>query len=194
MRASLLATLISLAAALPAAAQEAPTAPPKLLSPNAGLMFWTLFIFLVLMFVLTKFAFKPITAAVEAREKALEDAIDAARRDREEAARLLDEHQRLVDQAHADAQKFIVQGRAAGEKVKAELLEQAHREQQHVIERAQAEIASERERARLDLHREAVDLAVRGAGRVIEQNLDTESNRALVEKFLASLTPVASKA
>jgi F-type H+-transporting ATPase subunit b len=144
--------------------------------------------------VLTKFAFKPITAAVEAREKALEDAIDAARRDREEAARLLDEHQRLVDQAHADAQKFIVQGRAAGEKVKAELLEQAHREQQHVIERAQAEIASERERARLDLHREAVDLAVRGAGRVIEQNLDTESNRALVEKFLASLTPVASKA
>jgi F-type H+-transporting ATPase subunit b len=194
MRASLRATLISLAAALPAAAQEAPTAPPKLLSPNAGLMFWTLFIFVALMIVLTKFAFKPITAAVEAREKALEDAIDAARRDREEAAKLLDEHQRLVDQAHADAQKFIVQGRAAGEKVKAELLEQAHREQQHVIERAQAEIDSERERARLDMHREAVDLAVRGAGRVIEQNLDTESNRALVEKFLASLTPVASKA
>jgi len=87
-----------------------------------------------------------------------------------------------------------VQGRAAGEKVKAELVEQAHREQQHVIERAQAEIASERERARLDLRREAVDLAVRGAGRVIEQNLDTESNRALVENFLASLTPAESKA
>ena len=190
---ALLGATLSLLAALPAAAQEAHQAPPKLLSPNAGLMFWTLIIFIVLMVVLTRFAFKPLTAAVEAREKALEDAMDAARRDREEAAALLAEHRRLVQQAHDDAQRFIAQGRVAGEKVRAEVVEQAHREQQQLLERARNEITSERDRAIAELRREAVNLAVLGAGKVIEQNLDNDSNRKLVEAFLASLTPARLK-
>ena len=111
---ALLGVTLSLLAALPAAAQEAHEAPPKLLSPNTGLMFWTLIIFIVLLIVLTRFAFKPLTAAVEAREKALEDAIEAARRDREEAAALLAEHRQLVKRAHDDAQRIIAEGRAAG--------------------------------------------------------------------------------
>lgn len=189
MRTMLLGSALSVLAALPAAAQEAAQEPPKLLSPNAGLMFWTLVIFLILLLVLTRFAFKPITAAVEAREKALEDAIEAARRDREEAAALLAEHRRLVDQAHADAQRFVVEGRAAGEKVRAEIIEQAQREQQQMLERARREIEAERDRAIAELRREAVNLAIRGAGRVIEKNLDTDTNRRLVESFLASLAP-----
>jgi F-type H+-transporting ATPase subunit b len=175
------------------AAQEAHEAPPKLLSPNTGLMFWTLIIFIVLLFVLTRFAFKPLTAAVEAREKALEDAIEAARRDREEAAALLAEHRQLVRQAHEDAQRFIAEGRAAGEKVRAEVVEQAHREQQQMLERARHEIASERDRAIAELHREAINLAVLGAGKVIEKNLDSDTNRELVESFLASLVPKGVK-
>ncbi|HEY9514982.1 MAG TPA: F0F1 ATP synthase subunit B [Gemmatimonadaceae bacterium] len=189
MRTALLSLALSMFAALPAAAQEAHEAPPQLLSPNTGLMFWTLVIFVVLLVVLTRFAFKPLTAAVEAREKALEDAIEAARRDREEAAALLAEHQQLVRQAHADSQKFIAEGRAAAEKVRTEIVAQAHREQQEVLERARREIAAERDRAIAELHREAVNLAVLGAGKVIEKNLDSETNRQLVESFLASLTP-----
>ena len=80
-----------------------------LLTPHGGLMFWTLVIFLVLFFILAKFAFKPITAAVEAREKALEDAIEAAKRDREEAARLLAEHARQLEAARGEAQKLIAE-------------------------------------------------------------------------------------
>jgi F-type H+-transporting ATPase subunit b len=152
-------------------------------------MFWTLVIFLVLMFVLTKFAFKPLTAAVEAREKALEDAIENARRDREAAAALLEEHRQLVKQGHEDAQRFIVEGRAAGEKVREEIMTQAHRERQQMLERARAEIAAERDRAIAELQREAVNLAVLGAGKVIEKDLDNETNRRLVDTFLASLTP-----
>lgn len=193
MRTALLGSALSLIAALPAAAQEAHQAPPKLLSPNTGLMFWTLVIFIVLLVVLTRFAFKPLTAAVEAREKALEDAIEAARRDREAAAELLAEHRQLVKQAHDDAQRFIADGRAAGEKVRTEILEQAHREQQQLLERARHEIASERDKAVVELHREAVRLAILGAGKVIEKNLDNESNRKLVDSFLSSLTPVGVK-
>jgi F-type H+-transporting ATPase subunit b len=193
MRTTVLGTLISLLAPLPLLAQEAQHAPPALLSANGGLMFWTLVIFVVLMLVLAKFAFKPITAAVEAREKALEDAIEEARRDREEAAKLLEEHRRLVSQAHEDAQRLIVEARAAGEQVRTEIVEQAHNEQQQILERARYEITAERDRAIAQLRREAVDLAVRGASKVIEKNLDDDTNRRLVESFLATLTPNGSK-
>ena len=63
-----------------------------LMSLQLNLMFWTLLIFVILYIILSKFAFGPITAAVEAREKALEEAIEAAKRDREAAAKLLQEH------------------------------------------------------------------------------------------------------
>ena len=187
MRTSLFALLASLVTALPLAAQEAAAEPPSMMSPNAGLMLWTLVIFGLVLFVLTKFAFKPITAAVEKREKSLEDAIAAATRDREEAAKLLEEHRKLLAAGHAEAQRFIVEARSEAEKVRASIVEQAHHEQQQILERARAEIASERDRAVAELRREAVELAVRGASKVVERNLDDESNRRLVESFLASL-------
>jgi F-type H+-transporting ATPase subunit b len=189
MRTSLLVTLLTLGTALPLAAQEADAAPRNLLAPSAGLMFWTLIIFIVLLIILAKFAFPKIIGAVEARERALEEAIETAKRDREAAAALLEEHRRLVEEARADAQRFIVEGRAAGEKVRDEILDQAHREQQQILERARQEIEAERDRAIAALRREAVDLAVKGASKVIEKNLDDSTNRALVESFLASLTP-----
>ncbi|HKT09419.1 MAG TPA: F0F1 ATP synthase subunit B [Gemmatimonadaceae bacterium] len=193
MRTSLATCVLVLGNALPLAAQAQHAEPPKLLNANGGLMFWTLVIFLVTLFVLTKFAFKPITKAVEAREKALEDAIENAKHDRDEAAKLLEEHKKLVAQAHADAQRFVVEGRAAGEKVRAEIVEQAHREQQQVLERARQEIEAERQQAMVELRRDAVNLAVRGASKVIEKNLDDETNRKVVESFLASLELAGSR-
>ena len=187
MRTSLLTSVWILAsAAAPLAAQEEHGGGGGILSPNAGLMFWTLVIFLILLFVLSRFAFKPITAAVAAREAALQRALDEARRDREEAARLLEEHRRAIEGARAEAQRFIAEGHAAGEKIREQMLEQARREQQEILERAQQAIAAERDRAIAELRREAVDLAIRGASRVIEKNLDDQTNRRLVEEFLTS--------
>ena len=155
-------------------------------------MAWTLIIFVILALILGRFAFGPITAAVEAREKALEDAINAAKRDREEAARLLAEHRAALDASRGEAQKLIADARAAAERVRAELVEQAHAEQANMLARARQEIESEKAQARSpQLRREAVDLAIAGAGKVIEQNLDQAANRQLVESFLASVTPAA---
>ncbi len=175
----------------PLLAQKATEAAPKggLLSPNTGLMFWTVFVFLILWVILTRFAFKPLTAAVRAREEALENSIEAARRDREEAARVLEEHRRQLEGARDEVQKLIVDGRQAGERVRAEILEKAQGEQREMLERARREIQAERDRAMAELRAEAVELAIRGAGKVIQRNLDDDANRALVEEFLASLTP-----
>ena len=189
MRTFSLSTLLLAANAGIAAAQEG-AAPPSgggLMSLQLNLMFWTLGIFIILYILLRKFAFGPITAAVEAREKALEEAIEGAKRDREAAARLLAEHEARIDAARGEAQKLIADSRAVAEKMRADLLEQTRREQQDMLERARREIQTEKERAISQLRREAVDLALAGASKVIEQNLETEKNRQLVERYLSSI-------
>ena len=141
----------------------------------------------------SRYAFKPITAAVEAREKALEDAIAAAKADREEAAKILAEHRRQIDAARGDAQKLIAEGRAIGDKLRAEMVEETRAQQQEMLERARREIEGEKVRAIAELRREAVDLAIAGASKVIEKNLDDESNRRIVESFLATIPVTPDK-
>lgn len=165
----------------------------SLLSPSGGLMFWTLIIFLVLFFVLSKYAFKPITAAVEAREKALEEAIAGAKADREAAAKLLEEHRAQLEAGRNEAQKLIAEGRTIGDKVRADMIEETRTQQQDMLERARREIDAEKARAIAELRREAVDLAIAGAGKVIEKNLDDDSNRKIVESFLSTI-PVKQQA
>lgn len=160
---------------------------PNLLSPAGGLMFWTLLVFIVLIFVLGRFAYKPLLAAVEAREQSLQAALDQARRDREEAAKILEEHKRQLDAARGEAQAFIAEGRATAEKMKTDMLEATRTQQQELMERAKRDIEHEKTRAIAELRREAVDLAIAGASKVIEKNLDNTSNRQLVESFLSSI-------
>jgi F-type H+-transporting ATPase subunit b len=167
--------------------------PANLLSPNGGLMFWTLVVFLFLFFILGKFVFPKITAAVEARERALEEAIEGAKRDREAAARALAEQQAQVDAARAEAQKLIVEGRQIGEKLRATMLEETHQRQQQLLERARREIEMEKTNAIADMRREAVELAIAGASKVIEKNLDDQSNRKIVENFLSSIPSPETK-
>jgi len=159
-----------------------------LLSPNGGLMFWTIVIFVLLLIVLSRFAFKPILAAVEARERSLQAAIDDAKRDRDEAERVLAEHRALLEKARGEAQKLIADGRATAEKLRADLMEQTKAQQQEMLDRARREIENEKNNAIAALRREAVDLAIAGASKVIERNLDSDANRKLVESYLGSVT------
>ena len=160
---------------------------PGLVELRVNLMFWTLIIFGILYFMLRKWAFPAILGAVEKREKALEDALASAKQDREEAQRLLAAQQKQIEDARGEAQKLIAEGRAIAEKMRNDLLEQTRQEQQVMLERARKEIDAEKERAVAQLRREAVNLAIAGASKVIEENLDNKKNRELVEGFLSSL-------
>ncbi len=188
MRTLLRSLALVLFAATPALAEPANT---NLLDANYGVMAWVLIVFIGLFVILKVFAFGPILKSVEAREQALEDAINAAKRDREEAATLLAEHRANLEASRGEAQKIIADARIAAERVRAELVEQAHAEQASMLARARQEIESEKTRAIAELRREAVDLAIAGASKVIEKNLDQDANRKLVESFLASVTPAA---
>ncbi len=186
---SMLAMLASLVAPLAAVAQEEGAPKGGLLTPDAGLMFWTLIIFLTLFAILAKFAYPAILGAVEAREKALNDALAFAKKDREEAAALLAEQQKQLAATRDEAQKIIADGRAAGEKVRTSVIEQASVEQRAMLERAKTEIGAERDRAIVELRREAVELAIKGASKVIGKNLDDATNRKIVDDFLGSIEP-----
>ena len=188
MRSLLAAVSASALAAAPLLAQEQEVHEPvNLLSPNTGLMFWTLIIFVVLMFVLTRFAFKPLTAAVEAREQRLEAAIRQADEDRKKAAELLEQQTKALDASRVEVQRVIAEARLTGDKLRNEMLEQTKHQQHDLLERARAEIDEERKRAIADIRREAVELALAGASKVIERNLDDQTNRRLVESFLATV-------
>ncbi|MBL0890172.1 MAG: F0F1 ATP synthase subunit B [Gemmatimonadaceae bacterium] len=191
VRAGALAAALLLSAS-PALAAEA-GGPVNLLDPKVGLMFWTLIIFGLLFFVLSRFAFKPLFAAVEAREKALEDAIEGAKRDRAETEALLSQQRAQLEAARNEAQAIIAASRETAEKMRSDLLAQTKQQQEEMIEQARRTISGEKAAAIADLRREAIDLAIAGASRVIEQNLDSANNRKIVESFLATLDGKAAR-
>lgn len=178
----------TVAFAAPAFGQEhGAEAAPGLLSSDGGLMFWTLVVFVALFFILSKFAFGPITQAVRAREEALKQAIDDARKDREAAEKLLAEHRAQIEAARGEAQKIIAEGRATAEAMKASMLDETRKQQQDLLERARRDIDAEKAAALAELRREAVELTIAAASKVIEKNLDDQQNRRLVEQYLATL-------
>jgi F-type H+-transporting ATPase subunit b len=189
MRAPLSALALLAAAATPAlASSEAEAAAkPGLLDPHLGLMTWTIIVFVLLMIGLKTFAFGPILEAVSGREQAIRDAIAAAERDRAEAAKLIAEQKAAIEAARGEAQRYIAEGRATAEQMRNELLEQARKQQAEMIDNAHKSIEAEKAKAIAELRREAVDLALAGAGKLIGQKLDAAADRQLVEQYLTSL-------
>ena len=189
MHRTLLTLSLSLASATSLLAQEehAAAESTNLLDPKVGLMFWTLIIFVFLLVVLSKFAYKPLLAAVEEREAALEKALGDAKRDRDAAAVLLAEQQKALAEARAEMQKALNDGRTAAEALRAEMLEKVKTEGAEMLDRTRREMQAEKEKAVTELRREAIDLAISGASKVIGRNLDSATDRALVETFLSGL-------
>lgn len=186
MRSLFLAPIALVLTAAPAAAAEA-GAKPGLLDPHYGTMTFTLLIFGLAFLILKKFAWGPILDAVQSREQAITDAMAAAERDRNEAGRLLAEQRAAIEAARNEAQRYIAEGRATAESMRGEMLEQTRQQQGELLDRARKEIESEKVKAIDELRREAVDLALAGAGKLIGQKLDSDADRKLVEQYLNSL-------
>jgi F-type H+-transporting ATPase subunit b len=157
------------------------------LTVDGGLMIWTIIIFLLLLGILKRFAWPVILGAVEAREKALEQQLAEAERNRAEAATLLAEHRKLVADAKAQAHGLVVEARQLAEKERAVALEKTKAEQEELLARARREIAAERDRAVAELRREAVDLSLAAASKLVGERLGSESDRKLVLGYLATL-------
>jgi F-type H+-transporting ATPase subunit b len=156
-------------------------------SINSGLIFWTILVFGVLLVVLWRLGWPALLKSVEERERRIQQQLDEAERARAEAARLLEEHKRTIAAARSEAQEMVAKARAVAEKERETLLAKAREEYEQLLERARKEIGAEKEKAILELRREAVDLSIAAASKLIEAKLDTEANRRLVMEYLVTL-------
>jgi F-type H+-transporting ATPase subunit b len=180
--------------AAPAAEAAAQTAhEPNLFGINAGVSFWALIIFGLLFLVLAKFAFPPILGYAEAREQRIQDTLDEARRQREEAEKLLDQQRQELAQARQQSQSLIAEGKQAAERVREELLAKARADQEQLIARARQDIERERDRALESVRREAVDVALAAAGRLLGERVDADRDRKLVSDYLTSVGGAGSR-
>jgi F-type H+-transporting ATPase subunit b len=163
-----------------------------LITPEIGLMFWTLVTFLVLLALLGKFAWGPIVNAMNAREEGIKGDLDRARKERDDAQRLLEEHRELVNLARKERADAVEVGRRDAERLKAEILEGARKQRELLMKQAESQIDAGLRQARASLKGEAADLAILAAGKLMGRNLDDATQRRLVDEYLTDLERMGS--
>jgi len=158
-----------------------------LLAPSAGLTFWTIVTFVIVLAILWKAALPPILGAVEAREREMRELLDAAARDRAAAEAALAEQTQQLEATRSRVQEMVAEGRTAGERVRDEIVADARRQADEILERARRDVRQELDKAVGEMRATAVDLAVSAASKLLERNLDAEDNRRLVRDYLAAV-------
>ena len=177
-------TFMLLALAAEEAGHAAPASPFEV---NFGLFFWTWLVFGVLMFVLWKFAFPAILKATEEREQTIARQLEEAAKANTDAQALLEQNRKAHTEARHQAQSLLAEAKAAIEKERATATEKTRQEQEALLDRSRREIVAERDKAMTELRREAVDLSLAAAARLLGRRMDSAADRALVEEYLSSL-------
>ena len=154
---------------------------------NFGLVFWTWLVFIVLFLALRKWAWPTLVKQVEEREKRIAKQLADAEAANLAAQKLLEEHRAALAQARSESQELITKAKTAAQKERELLIAKAHEEQEQMLERARREIVAERDKAVTSLRREAVELSLAAAQKLIEANLDSDANRRIVTDYLANL-------
>jgi F-type H+-transporting ATPase subunit b len=162
----------------------APTSPFEV---NFGLFFWTWVVFFALLYVLKRFAWPPLLKATVDRENRIQAQLEEAERRNQEAAALLAEHERLLAETRTQAHSLMAEAKTAAEKERAAAIEKTRQEQEELLERARRDIAGERDRAVAELRREAVDISLAAASKLLGQRLTSDSDRKIVEEYLANV-------
>lgn len=159
----------------------------KLITPEFGTMFWTLFTFAILAFLLGRYAWKPLLTLLDERERSVKESLESARKARADADEMLQKNQEFLANARRETAALLEQGRKESEILRAELLTQARKESQDLIEQGKRQIQYEQKQAVEELRRQVAGLAIGAAERLIERNLDDATHRKLVADYLQSL-------
>jgi len=155
-----------------------------LVQPDPGLFIWTILTFLGLLFALKKLAWGPLLEALETRQNAIRKSLDDAQQAKSELERLNAESARIIQQARVDAEGIVSQGRVDGERLREEIRTKARTEADNIVKNAERQIQLETSRALEQIRREAVDLSVMIASKIIQRNLSKEDNERLIDEAL----------
>jgi F-type H+-transporting ATPase subunit b len=158
-----------------------------LIKPGVGLMIWTLLVFGATMLLLKRFAFPAISAALDRRQKSIEEAIDTAERTRAEADKILAEYRQRLTEAREQADEIIHRARQTAEAHEREAKDRGRELISEASKRGQRDIDAATKRALADLRKEVVELTIMATERVARKALDDSDQKRLVEEALAEL-------
>jgi F-type H+-transporting ATPase subunit b len=158
-----------------------------LVQPDPGLFIWTILTFLILLALLAKFAWRPLLQALESRHDMIRKSLDDAQQAKQELERLQLQSTEIINKARIEAEAIISRSRADGERLREELKQKARAEAESVTKTAERQIQLETGRALQQIRREAVDLSVMIASKLLQRNLSREDNERLIEEALGQL-------
>ncbi|HAD96541.1 MAG TPA: ATP synthase F0 subunit B [Cryomorphaceae bacterium] len=152
---------------------------------SVGLFFWQTLLFLVLLFLLRKYAWKPILKAVNDRESSIEDALNSAARAREEMEQLKSDNQKILNEARAERDNILKEAREIKESIIAEAREKAGTEANKIIEQAQEQIENQKMAAITELKNQVAEMSIQIAEKILRDELgNQEKQSALVQEQL----------
>jgi F-type H+-transporting ATPase subunit b len=158
-----------------------------LVSPDIGLMIWTLLVFGVSFWILGKYVFPRIAEALDRRQHAIEESIDAAERTRKEADQILAEYRERLAEARGQADEIVARARKTGEAAESEIVADARVKREEMMEQTRRDIEAETRRAIQEIRAEVADLTVLATEKVTRKALTEEDHKRLVEEALAEL-------
>jgi F-type H+-transporting ATPase subunit b len=158
-----------------------------LVTPDVGLMLWTLLVFAVSILLLKKFAFPRITETLDKRTHAIEESIEVAERTKSEAEQLLAEYRERLKDARTQAEEIVARARKAGEEHERSSQEDARRQREALMEQTRRDIEAETRRAISEIRGEVADLTIAATEKVTRKSLSGDDQRRLVEEALGEL-------
>jgi len=164
------------------AAEEGGGFNPMLFDPGALLLTWITF--LVSLFILTRYCWRPILNSARSREERIANNLKEAETARIEAEKMLKSYQAQVDSARQEVGRLVEEGRTAADKLKKEILEKANQEAEAARDRAGREIDLAKDRALEQIRSEAIDLSIAVASRILERSLNDQDHRKLAQDIL----------
>jgi F-type H+-transporting ATPase subunit b len=172
---------------VPLAAEEAESGGSFLVSPGLGLMIWTLVLFLITMWVLSKVAFPKIQEALDKRAETIAESINAAERQRKESDELLSEYRARLSEAREQADDIMARARKSAETAEAEATVAGKEKREELVEAAKRDIEAETRRSLDQIRQEVADLTVLATERVTRKSLTAEDQKRLVEEALSEV-------
>jgi len=160
----------------------------SLVDVNPGLVVWTVITFLVLLFVLKKIAWKPILTALNEREDAIKESLEKAEKAKEAAQKILEENQASLLKAEEESKKIIEQSRLYAQKLKDEMMKESKEQAHKIIEDASSQIEQKKEEAFDELKTKVAEIAIQAAEKILKENLDKDSNKKLVNRYIEDIT------
>ncbi len=157
----------------------------SLASPAIGTVFWTTLIFLMLLFLLGKFAWGPIMKAVKAREDMIHNALESAEKAREEMKVLQSDNEIILRKAREERDKILRDARVAYDRMMTEAKEKSQSESDAMVRRARELIEREKVAAIAEVKREVASLAIEVASKVVGETLKSGTEQQkLIERYI----------